>query len=192
MANTLIAYATRHGHTERIARRVAGVLRSRGHASELVNTDDANWFPDSPGIRAVLVCAPIIVGGYPRSVVRFVKEHRALLERVPSAFLSVGLASASRTTDGRADTLRVVEKFVKQTGWRPTRVALVAGALAYSKYNFLIRLIMRQIAARAGGDVDTSRDYEYTDWAAVDRFASEFAAEALGTPARSHWRGRVS
>ena len=57
---------------------------------------------------------------------------------------------------------------------------LVAGALLYSKYNFLIRFIMRRIAAQAGGDVDTSRDYEHTDWGAVDRFASQFAADTMG------------
>ncbi|HEY1905234.1 MAG TPA: hypothetical protein VGG91_04290 [Myxococcaceae bacterium] len=33
---------------------------------------------------------------------------------------------------------------------------------------------MRRIASREGGDTDTSRDYEYTDWAAVDRCAVEF------------------
>jgi menaquinone-dependent protoporphyrinogen oxidase len=55
----------------------------------------------------------------------------------------------------------------------------VAGALPYSKYNFFIRFIMRRIAAQAGGDVDTSRDYEYTDWGAVDRFASQFAADSI-------------
>ena len=26
-----------------------------------------------------------------------------------------------------------------------------------------------------GGETDTSRDYEYTDWVAVERFAGEFA-----------------
>jgi menaquinone-dependent protoporphyrinogen oxidase len=26
-----------------------------------------------------------------------------------------------------------------------------------------------------GGDTDTSRDYEYTDWGAVERFAETFA-----------------
>ncbi len=32
-------------------------------------------------------------------------------------------------------------------------------------------------AVVAGHDTDTSRDYEYTDWEAVDRFAREFAAD---------------
>ena len=32
--------------------------------------------------------------------------------------------------------------------------------------------------AKAKGDTDTSRDYEYTDWEAVRRFAGEFALAA--------------
>lgn len=35
---------------------------------------------------------------------------------------------------------------------------------------------MRRIVAKEGGDVDTSRDYEYTDWRAVERFAHGLVA----------------
>jgi hypothetical protein len=34
---------------------------------------------------------------------------------------------------------------------------------------------MKQIAKRAGSGTDTSRDYEYTDWGALDAFVNEFA-----------------
>ena len=78
----------------------------------------------------------------------------------------------------RAETLPIVATFVRKTGWQPDRTELVAGALTYSKYNFVIRFVMRRIAAAAGGDVDTSRDYEYTDWNALDRFAAEISREA--------------
>jgi menaquinone-dependent protoporphyrinogen oxidase len=46
----------------------------------------------------------------------------------------------------------------------------VAGALVYSKYSFFTKLIMKTISRRAGGPTDTSRDYEFTDWVALDRF----------------------
>jgi menaquinone-dependent protoporphyrinogen oxidase len=36
---------------------------------------------------------------------------------------------------------------------------------------------MKRIARKEGGPTDTSRDYEYTDWEAVDRFADAFAAK---------------
>jgi menaquinone-dependent protoporphyrinogen oxidase len=57
----------------------------------------------------------------------------------------------------------------------------VAGALPYTRYNFLIRFMMRRIVKTEGGDTDTSRDYEYTDWAAVDRFAAEFVDEVTAS-----------
>jgi menaquinone-dependent protoporphyrinogen oxidase len=37
------------------------------------------------------------------------------------------------------------------------------------------RLLMRMIVGHAGGDTDTTRDYEYTDWDAVERFTDAFA-----------------
>jgi hypothetical protein len=58
-------------------------------------------------------------------------------------------------------------------------VELVASALAYSKYNPLIRLVMRRIALKEGGDTDTSRGCEYTDWRAIAAFASDLALGAV-------------
>ena len=75
---------------------------------------------------------------------RFVKSHRTELDRVPTLFFSVGLAVVSKMGDGRAQTMRIVEKLVAETGWRPGRVELVAGALPYTRYNFLVRFVMRR------------------------------------------------
>ena len=69
------------------------------------------------------------------------------------------------------------ELFLTRTGWKPTVSAPVAGALRYSEYNFLIRLVMRGICRAEGLDTDTSRDYEYTDWPALDEIVDGFLAE---------------
>jgi len=53
----------------------------------------------------------------------------------------------------------------------------IAGALLYTKYNFIVRFIMKRIARQAGAATDTSKDYEYTDWAALSRFIDEFVKE---------------
>jgi menaquinone-dependent protoporphyrinogen oxidase len=37
---------------------------------------------------------------------------------------------------------------------------------------------LRRIAAKEGGPVDTSQDYEFTDWAALDEFTMDFLAVA--------------
>lgn len=179
MANVLIVYATGDGQTAKIARRVAETLAARGHAAELFDAGHPSDGLDLRRFQAAIVGAPIHARGYPRSIVRFVREHRQFLERVPSAFFSVGLAVQSRTSDGRAQTLEVVEGFVERTGFRPERVELFAGALLYTKYNPLMRFVMRRIVTKEGGDTDTSRDYEYTDWRAVERFAQTFLPDAV-------------
>jgi menaquinone-dependent protoporphyrinogen oxidase len=177
MANVLIVFATKEGQSGKIARYLAAAFKACGHVVELHDAEHDRNLLDFGRPRAVIVCAPIHAEGYPRAIVRFVREHKDFLESVPSAFLSVGLAVLSKKHDGRAQTLAVVEKFVQRTGWRPQRVELVAGALPYTRYNFLIRFIMRRIVSMEGGDTDTSRDYEYTDWSALDRFAHEFVRE---------------
>jgi menaquinone-dependent protoporphyrinogen oxidase len=171
MERVLIVYATREGQTEKIARRMCAVIESTGHPVELIDADHPAPGPWLERAGAILVGSPIRARGYLPSVVRFIRKHRSTLERVPSAFFSVGLAVASKTHEGRAQTRRRVEDLSATTGWYPKRVELLAGALQYSKYGFLTRWMMRRIARNEGGDTDTSRDYEYTDWSAVDRFA---------------------
>ena len=40
---------------------------------------------------------------------------------------------------------------------------------------------MRRIAAKEGGDTDTSRDYEYTEWKAVEAVANHVPGKATRT-----------
>jgi len=47
---------------------------------------------------------------------------------------------------------------------------------------------MRKIARNSGKDMDTSKNHEYTDWAAVDQFVGEFLAE-LEQHRTAHRRG---
>jgi len=180
MANALILYVTKHGQTAKIARHIAESLLARRHDVELVDAARLDRELELSKFQHILVVAPIYMGGYPRAIERFVRKNSEVLAQISSAFLSVGLAVASRTSDGEAQTRAVVERFVKRTGWRPRRIELIAGALPYSKYNFFTRFALRRIAAHEGGDTDTSRDYEYTNWNAVDQFALE-TAHSLGS-----------
>jgi len=103
-----------------------------------------------------------------------------------TAFLSVSLSEvgAERIEATPAEHARYVKdvemmlgRFFKQTGWRPNQVKPVAGAIMYTRYNFLLRLIVKRIARKEGSPTDTSRDYEFTDWAGLDKFVEDFASE---------------
>jgi menaquinone-dependent protoporphyrinogen oxidase len=75
-------------------------------------------------------------------------------------------ATVSRELDA------IKNRFLEETGWRPVETKMVAGALPYSRYNWLKRWMMKRIVRKAGGDTDTARDYEYTDWDDVRAFAT--------------------
>ena len=125
-------------------------------------------------------------------MVEFVKNHRLVLGRIRTAFLSVTLSEAGAEMPNNSPTEHrsfragcrtdALERFYVQTNWHPTVAKPVAGALRFTHYNFLVRMIMKRIARKAGAATDTSRDYVYTDWLGFDRFASELATEIRGAP----------
>lgn len=103
-----------------------------------------------------------------------IKANLGFLQRVPSAFFSVSLSAISSATQERQAAGYLAEKFVQELGWQPDRTEIIGGAVPYTRYGFLKRLVMKMIMKKHGSDTDTSRDYEYTDWDAVTRFAEDF------------------
>jgi menaquinone-dependent protoporphyrinogen oxidase len=169
----LIAYGTTEGHTARIAQYLADVIRSWGHEAHPVDLERARA-PDPNDYDAVIVGASVHMGKHQTSVRNFVKQNRPALDRLPTAFFSVSLA-AHGSTKAVKEVTSYIAKFAQQTGWRATKVGVFAGALLYTRYGFFTRWIMRKIARDKGSlDLDTSRDYVYTDWDAVRRFGEEF------------------
>ena len=178
MATVLIAYATGEGQTAKVAARLAETLGDRGHEATLADVNAAS--PTVDDADAVLVGASIHAGKHQSAVTSFVREHHDELAARPNGFFQVSLSSATDDEQRRAEAAGYVEDFVADTEWHPDRIGLFGGALRYSEYGFLKRLVMKQIAKSATGDTDTKRDYEYTDWAEVEQFASDFAAFVEG------------
>ena len=187
MARILILFATIDGQTARIAERISDLLREEGHDVETRAARIADAAEDAGVFDGVIVGGGIRYGKYAKylasTVARCVKPLAA-----PTAFFSVCL-SADGPGARRATADGYVQEFLDETGWQPAIVASFGGALLYRRYNPFIRFMMRMIVRFAGGETDTSRDYEYTDWNAVARFAREFALtlQVKGdmTPARA-------
>lgn len=185
MARILIVYATAEGHTARIAERIAWTIQDQGHSVEAHPAGSGRTNPDWATYDGVIVGASIHYGRHPGYLRAWVHEHRALLAARPCAFFSVSLSAGGPGAKPKA-AQRYLEAFLEQAGWRPRQAAAFAGALQYSKYGVFKRMLMILFVGLAGGDTDTSRDYDYTDWNAVDRFAEayarSFSAASLGSP----------
>ena len=188
---TVVFYATREGHTRRIAEHIASDLRRREHDVEIYDVKAVSESIDWPPYDWACVAASVHAGHHEPEMIAFVKRHRQALERLQAAFLSVTLSEAGAEdvrapkesrARAAADAQRMIDVFEQETGWRPARALPVAGALAYSHYNFIIRFVMKCIARKAGAPTDSSRDYEFTDWSALDRFIGD-AAPAIDATA---------
>lgn len=182
MKPVVVLYATRNGQARRVAEHLAAVVRRHKLGTDLMDLAQLPSGFSLAGYSAAIVSASIHTGKHEREVVAFARRHAVSLNRIPTAFVSVSLSEAGaedagapeeRRAQAAADVRRMIHGFLQETGWQPTLIQAVAGALRYSQYNFLVRFVMKRISRKAGGDTDTSRDYEYTDWTAVERIADE-------------------
>ena len=176
LSRVLVLYGTTEGQTAKIARAIAGTLRDQGIEVTVVEAGTAD--PRAGDYAGVIVAASVHGGRYQRAVQRWVQNNRRALMGKPSAFVSVCLAVLQWQPEVQRELNAIIDRFLMATGWRPTWTKPVAGALVYTKYGWLKRWIMRRIAAKAGGDTDTTRDHEYTDWEDLRTFAKHFAVLA--------------
>lgn len=175
MTRVLIAYASTHGHTERIAHRLRDVLLASGLDAELMRLTSGS----SPGpseADAVLVGASVHGGHHEPEVADWLRAHRTTLSRMPTALFSVSLAAADHEAEGQATAQEYVAELLEDTGVFPRETRCFAGALQYREYGPMMRLVMRLIAHRHDLPTDAHRDVDFTDWDAVEAFGREFAA----------------
>ena len=181
MARILIVYGSTEGHTSHIAARMAEAIRREGHVVELHDSKELRKQQVTQPFDGIIVGGSVHAGDHQSSLREFVKRNRDVLKRMPSAFFSVSLANADadEDEDAAAESKAVVDKFIAETGWQPKQIERIAGALVYTQYNVFIRHLMKLIAKSHGRtELDTSRDFDFTDWHAVDSFAREFARSA--------------
>ena len=182
-----VFYATREGQAERVATHIADDLRARNIHADVIDVKDLNASIEWPAYQLGFVVASVHAGHHEKEMIRFVRHYREELVERHAPFLSLTLSQAGaelasntlvQRETARTDAMRMITDFMKETGWHPERALPVAGALKYSKYNFLVKWIMKRIAHKAGFDGPATRDYEFTNWPAVDRFVARSATAA--------------
>jgi menaquinone-dependent protoporphyrinogen oxidase len=163
-----ILYSSSEGQARRIAESVAQGLTDHGHT---VQCEDVTRAVMRVKPNAVILIASIHVGRHTQAAKDIIRKNVELFNRIPAAFISVSLSArdADRTT-----ARGYIEDFLAETGWHPALTATIAGALRYSSYGFLKKLIIKRIAEQNGLPTDTSRDHEFTDWQEVSAFADAF------------------
>jgi menaquinone-dependent protoporphyrinogen oxidase len=186
----LVAYASREGQTRKIAEHLGTRLREHGVCVDVVDVRTPPSADELASYAHVVLAASIHIGKHEREMRDFVRSNAMALARIATSFLSVSMSEASVEDPKRAPEQRAraaanvkqaIDRFLAETGLHPGRVMPVAGALKYLEYGWLVRFVMKRISKAEGGPTDTSRDYEMTDWASLDRFADEIASSLDAT-----------
>lgn len=176
-------YGTSEGQTRKIAQRIAAELEKLDHQVELRKGTTLADPLTKGAFDAVMIGASVHKGRHQTAVQHFVSANLAVLEQLPTAFFSVSLVASSSDPEDRKDAESLIEAFCETTGWHPALTRTIPGALRYTQYDFFKRWVLKLIMRRQGGPTDSSRDYEFTDWDEVARFARQFANLCTAQPA---------
>lgn len=180
MSKILIAYGTTEGHTRTICEQVRDWLVESGHQVDLIDTKAKAIEPSFSDVECVIIAGSLHQEKHQSSLLRFVKKHRDALGKVPSLMLSVSLTAVLRDDKHLAEAMVCVDRFTIDAGWTPKSVHLVAGALKYTEYDWMKRMLMKMIVKKNGGDVDTHHDYVYTDWDDLKAVVFSFVGARTG------------
>lgn len=175
MGRVLVVFESKYGQSAKIAEHVADLARRRGHECQVVHLSSAGDV-DIPAHEAVFVVVPVYFAKHSKDVARFLRAHADALTHIPCAFVAVSNSAGSREGTVRDAARDAAKAFVESTGVVPTAVVTAGGALAYPRYGFFTRLVMKSIARKKGEPLDTTRVHELTDWAALDASTSAFLA----------------
>lgn len=151
---TLVAYATRHGSTQQVARAIAERLHARGVHVELLPAADVRSLER---YGAVVLGSALYMGHWHADARRFMRRHRAGLATVPVALFAMGALKddESDRLTSRGQLERSLSHFPEIV---PVDIAIFGGALDPAAHHFPFN---RMPAS------DTR------DWEAIERWSDE-------------------
>ena len=134
---------------------------------------------DGPDIEldpfdTIVIGASIRYGQHRPQVYEFIRKNQLVLDSKPNAFFSVNIV-ARKPEKNEPETNPYVEKFLRQTFWKPKKLAVFAGKIDYPKYTFRDRQVIRLIMWMTKGPTDPQAVVEFTDWNKVEDFGRVIA-----------------
>jgi menaquinone-dependent protoporphyrinogen oxidase len=181
----LIVYGTTEGQTRKIAWRMAARAKELGHEAELHDSADIASKIQIGAFAAIIIAASVHQQVHQETIAGFAIAHRDLLNTNLTALVSVSLSAA--LDSDHVEAQNYVDQFIAETGWRPTKILHLAGALRYSGYDYFKQQIIKCIVMKGHSSENIERDYEFTDWEVLSDFVDSFLEMAGAGP-----RGRAS
>ena len=176
MSHLALLYMTREGQARKVMERIAFCLREAGHQVSIAAINDLPEDYSLESFDGVVLGCSIRYGKHHKQFCRFLEKHMDIINQMPNFFYSINLTARKPNRCEPHNNL-YLQKFLGKTGWEPTRVDVVAGALLYTQYRLIDRKMIQLIMKITGGPTDPTKNIEFTDWARVKRFAGHIAED---------------
>ncbi len=170
----LVLYLSRDGQTKKIANYLAEHFIS-------CQVENISKFEGTLAeFDVIIIGAAIRYGHFHPSLFHFINKNRIILNNKKTAFFSVNL-TARKANKNTPETNPYIKKYLHKIAsiWQPHLKAVFAGALRYPRYNLIDRYMIKLIMRLTGGETDTTKEVEYTDWKSVDQFIQDIRCEFL-------------
>ncbi|MCW8335940.1 menaquinone-dependent protoporphyrinogen IX dehydrogenase [Vibrio paucivorans] len=168
----LFLYSSREGQTKKILHYIEEELSE--FECEVVDLHSVDRV-DFTQYDRVLIGASIRFGHFNKKLYQFIENNIEQLKQNKVAFFCVNLTA--RKEDQGKDTPEgsaYIKTFLTKSAWQPELIGVFAGALYYPRYKWFDRVMIRFIMTMTGGETDTSKEVEYTNWKKVSLFAKKF------------------
>ena len=162
MKKVLIAYASKSGSTGEISEAIAQDLCDAGYSVDVKLVKDAK---DLSGYDAVVVGSAIRMGNPLNEAVKFIKKNKKVLQKIPVAYFTVGIAMKEKTEEAEEKALSFMGKMTEQ--YDPKVMTAFAGVVDYQKLSPFFRKVL------SAADDETMGEGDFRDWDAIHAWAAE-------------------
>ncbi|MBN1103239.1 MAG: flavodoxin domain-containing protein [Deltaproteobacteria bacterium] len=168
----LVTYASYCGTTGGVAEAIAQVLCERGAGVDVSLVRNVN---DIASYEAVVIGSAVRSGSWWPEAIEFVERNREGLSRIPVAYFLTCLALHQDTETTRRIARGYMDPALKAApGIRPVVMGYFAGALDYSKLNFVYRMVMKSKMEKRGVP-----EGDFRDWGAIRSWAGGLCGPLL-------------
>lgn len=171
MEKILLLHSSTDGHTIKILNYIKEKLGSEVECElqniNLITTIDFTLYD------RIMIGGSIRYGHLNKNLYAFIANNLSQLEQNKVAFFCVNL-TARKVEKNTPETNAYMQTFLSKSKWIPELQAVFAGALYYPRYKWFDRVMIQLIMKITGGETDSSKEVEYTDWDKVEQFAIQF------------------
>jgi menaquinone-dependent protoporphyrinogen oxidase len=168
-AHILVAYATRNGSTAEIALAVAKELEQAG---AVVTVADMKMISSVADYTAVVIGAPLYMGGLVRDMAQFVGRHKESLRNIPVAAFTVGISPKNPDPGAVVQAAGALDAAVVPL--KPVASIVFAGKLDPAKLSFIQRKMTELVKSPVG---------DFRDWDTIATWARELPRKMGLSPA---------